>query len=225
MGADVGPIGAQGLHLNVGGFGQVHSRGALLRRRTVRWTFDIQHRPALGQQRRKLLSLNLAYLFMVATDRKYRNLRSLPELMEIVRFMVQHHPANIHSYRGESHLRKRCSARGLVYDGIRTRSGRALNEMQHLLALGDRVVVGMDDLKVHSQTSRNFFRSCSLFLLIVVIVVGERDQKAEFFHTVTQPDDMTTPKKALVTRVTMRWMLVERGTQKGRLISLSASRG
>ena len=97
--------------------------------------------------------------------------------------------------------------------------------MQQLLALGDRVVVGMDDLKVHSQTSRSFLRSCCLFLLIVVIVVSERDQKAEFFHTVTQPDDMTTPKMPLVTRVTMRWMLVERGTQKGRLISLSASRG
>jgi Grx4 family monothiol glutaredoxin len=55
-------------------------------------------------------------------------------------------------------------------------------ELQQLLALRQSVVVGMDDLDVHTQTPRCFLRSCRLLLLLIVVVVRERNQKAEPFH-------------------------------------------
>jgi hypothetical protein len=44
--------------------------------------------------------------------------------------------------------------------------------VKQLLALRDRIIVGMNDLQFNSQTLSGMFGSGRLFLLVVVIVVG-----------------------------------------------------
>src|SRR5271170_5841371 len=102
--------------------------------------------------------------------------------MNIVRVMVQDDPANIRSRGRTSHLRKPGSARGLEHDGIGTRGRRSLDVVQQLLTLRYCVIVGMDDLEIHTQAPRSFLRRSRLFLLIVVVVVCEGDQETEFLH-------------------------------------------
>src|SRR5258708_23170542 len=112
---------------------------------------------------------------MVAADGKNRNMRRLPELAEIVRFMVQDDPANVSSHSGTGHLRKRCSTRRLKNDRIRTRRRGTLNEVKELLTLRNRVVAGMNNLEINPQASRSFLRRRRLLLLVIVVVVGQRD--------------------------------------------------
>src|SRR5271155_2698726 len=64
--------------------------------------------------------------------------------------MVQHNPANISGHGGAGHLRKPGSARRLEHNGIRTRPGRTLDVVQQLLALRNRVIVGVDDLQLYT---------------------------------------------------------------------------
>jgi len=110
----------------------------------------------------------------------------LPQLMNIVRVMVQDDPANIRCRCGACDLREPRPTRRFEHDRIGSRRRRTLDVVQQLLALCHRVVVGMDDLDIHTKTPRRFIRRSRLLLLIVVIVVGKRDQETKFFSSLSQ---------------------------------------
>ena len=54
--------------------------------------------------------------------------------------------------------------------------------MQQLLALRQSIIAGVNDFHIDAQTSCRFFRRHCLFLLIIVIVISERNHKGESFH-------------------------------------------
>src|ERR1019366_10156702 len=68
-------------------------------------------------------------------------------------------------------------------DGVGVRSGSGLDTGQQLLALHDAVVASIDDLEVNAQSARGVLGSGGLLNLVIVVVVGQREQEAQLFHT------------------------------------------
>src|SRR5206468_1868344 len=111
------------------------------------------------------------------TDGKHRNLRGSAKLAEIFRLTVENYPPDSGGDGGAGHVRQCRSANRLEHDGIRTRAGGGLYNLQQLLALVDSVVIGVDDLRVNSKLARGFLGSLGLFELIVIVASGERNEE------------------------------------------------
>ena len=110
---------------------------------------------------------------MVGADRKHRHFVQPPQFENIVRLMIQHDPSNARGRSRTRHLRKCGTAGRLEEHRIGLGHRRILNVVQQLLALRERVVVGMDDGDVDAQPAGGFLRRSGLLLLVIVIVVGE----------------------------------------------------
>ena len=119
---------------------------------------------------------------MIGAEGEYRNLEGATQLNHVVRIVIQHDPSNSRCHGRARHLRKGCAPRGFEHDGVGTRHPRILNVMQQLLALRQSIIAGVNDLNVHTKTPCRFFCRRCLFLLIIVIVISERNHKGESFH-------------------------------------------
>ena len=98
---------------------------------------------------------------MIRRNGKHRHFELPPQFENVIHLVIQHHPANSGRRRRPRHLRKGCSTRRFEHDRVRPHHPRILHVMQQLLTLGQRVVVGVNDLHFHAQPPRRFLR-CSL---------------------------------------------------------------
>ena len=57
-----------------------------------------------------------------------------------------------------------------------------MNYLEELSALRDRVVSSVNDLRGDAEAAGRFVRRAGLLNLIVVVVVGQRNEKFQFLH-------------------------------------------
>ena len=94
----------------------------------------------------------------------------------------RHHPCDPCACRGASYLRQRGSTHWFEHDSIRQRFGARLDDVQNLLALDNRIVVGINDLDFYAQTLGGGFGISSLLYLVIIVVRGQRNQEPELLH-------------------------------------------
>ena len=95
---------------------------------------------------------------------------------------VENDPANAGAGGGASDLRQGGGAERLEQNGVGAIFGRGLNRFQDLIALLDGVVIGVHHFQIETKTRGSFARGRRLFLLVVVIVGGEGEEKFELGH-------------------------------------------
>ena len=78
-----------------------------------------------------------------------------------------------------------------------------MDDLQQLLALGDGVVPGIEDLEIKIQTAGGLLGRGSLFDLIVVIVGGQRQQELQLLHNQNCPNIVIIQADLRLAMVTM----------------------
>src|ERR1017187_1512879 len=77
-----------------------------------------------------------------------------------------------------------------------------LQRLHDLLALGDRIVVGVQHARFHAKLARTIDRGFRLFLLVMVSI-GQRNQEPQWFHSSSRPGKSLPPsyRRALHSQV------------------------
>ena len=128
-----------------------------------------------------LYTADLDVVIAYAEDWSFRN---ATKLSYVARFTVEHGPSDVRADGGFGDLGQRSSANRLENDGVRTVPRSGLDRAKQLRTLINRVVFRVDYLCFDVQAARGFLGGLRLFDLIIVVVGGQRNQNAKFFHGV-----------------------------------------
>ena len=126
----------------------MHPFGALLSRRAVEWTLDIEN-ISVGDQRGNLLALNAADFSLVSADREDGNCAAPTKFVNVVGIAVDDSPSN--AGRDCSFGNLRHPRPDWLYQNGSGPVRRILNELDELLGLINGVVVGVDDLNLDAE--------------------------------------------------------------------------
>ena len=100
-------------------------------------------------------------------------LRTLAQVLYVIRIAIQHRPSDACGGRHARHLRQCGPADGLEHNRVRTVLRRRLNGSQNLSALIDGVVVRVNNLRAHAQLACGLLGGLRLLNLVIVIVGGQ----------------------------------------------------
>ena len=144
----LGPVAFQYFQLDCGRLGGEHPLRSELRCRAVERAFDIENIPFANEQT-KLLTLDSANFGLIGADREYRSGIALTNLGDIFGIAVDDAP----TYTGAD-----CRFCNLRHSGpYRFDQNSAgplrgiLNQLDELLSLIHRIVVGIDDLDLDAK--------------------------------------------------------------------------
>jgi len=104
------------------------------------------------------------------------------QLREVVSLSIQNHPSDACAHRCPGDLRKAGRPRRFKHNRIGSPLGSRLNNLQQLLALINRIVIGINDLQLRAQLARRVFSGCGLLNLVIIVVGGEGQQYPELLH-------------------------------------------
>ena len=125
---------------------------------------------------------------MIGTHAEDRRFARAPEFGNIIRFAIEHRPANSSVGCGARHLRQRRAAHWLEDDAVWTLIGCCLNGFQDLGALVDGIVVRLEYLEVCGKIAGRLFRCIGLLPLVIVVVGCQRHQNFDLGHSHTGND-------------------------------------
>src|SRR5260370_4914779 len=126
------PLSTQRNHMDVRGFGLLHTQGPFLRCGILRGPLNVKHRSPARQERGKLTSLNPPNLHMIGADGENRRVRPLAQILYVIRIAIQHRPSDACGGRPPRHLRQRGSADAPQHNRVRTVLPGRLNGSQNV---------------------------------------------------------------------------------------------
>src|SRR5437879_5461520 len=100
----------------------------------------------------------------------------------VVGVAIQQYQSNASSGGGARNLRMRGRSSRFEDDGVRALRASGLDAGQQLLALHDAVVASINNIKANPQFAGRLLGGGGLLNLVIVVVVGEREQEAQLLH-------------------------------------------
>src|SRR5262249_30446171 len=141
----------------------------------------------MRQECSNLAALDATDLEMVGCDSKNGCGRRFAKFGDVIGVAIENSPADARGSGGASDLREGCAANGFKDDGVGTVRFFGLDGLEKLCALGDGVVVGVNDLEFKAKLASGIFGGLRLLDLIIVVAGGERDKKMQLFHAGSEP--------------------------------------
>src|SRR6266550_2830551 len=108
--------------------------------------------------------------------------RRLAHLRNVAGIAIQHGPSDTDGCGRAGDLGQSCATDGLKNNGVRPLILGNLNGFQDLGALGNRVVIRINDLDFRAQFAGHLLRGLRLFDLVIVVVGRKGNQKSQLFH-------------------------------------------
>ena len=142
---------------------------------------QIEDHAAFAKQRADLASLNAADLCLVRADRKHGGFIGFAQLLYIVALAIEQSPANAGRGSVLRHPHQGC-AHGSAHNSIGAQVFCRLNDLEQLLALGNGIIVCIEDFYVHTQTVGHIPSGSFVLLLIRVLFHPQGNEKLKFFH-------------------------------------------
>src|SRR5258708_7820779 len=119
---------------------------------------------------------------MVGAQAENGDGRRSAQFRNIAGVAIQHGPSNTCGDGGPGDLRQSSATDGFKNNGVRPVTVGSLDNFEDLSALGDGVVVRINDLDFHAQFAGHLVPRIGLLSLVMVLVPRKRNQKAQPFH-------------------------------------------
>src|SRR5579872_59411 len=173
------PVTFQRFEFHACRFARKHPFGSKLSSGAVGWAFDIND-IAGGHQHAELFALDSSNFGLVGADRKNCRRTGPSKFRDVVGVAIDDTPSNTGSNSGFRNLRHACPNRFYQY-GVRFWAG-VLNDLDELLGLLDRVIIGVDDLEFDVESGGHLCYGCRLFRLVIVVSSGKSNNYIGFIH-------------------------------------------
>ena len=136
----------------------------------------------MGQEGCKLTALDPANFEMVGAHSENGGGRRLAHFWNVAGIAIQHGPSDTDGCGRAGDLGQSCATDGLKNNGVRPLILGNLNGFQDLGALGNRVIIRINDLDFRPQFAGHLLRGLCLFDLVIVVIGRKGNQKVQLFH-------------------------------------------
>jgi hypothetical protein len=128
-----------------------------------------------------LLRLNASNLALVGGNTEAREIARSAQRAEVIDITIYHGPPDSGRNRGLCHLRETGACRMTNYSVRSVRGGR-LDALEYLLALVDRIAIGVDYIDVDAEALGGMVGNARLLTLVLVVIADERYEDFPLLH-------------------------------------------